>query len=276
MQGSQNLEVGLAVHTGLEILKAGKPLEEALKYADYEFTSATKKSARIVSKLQIQGWQSRWKNDGLTYLENELSFEFEDLRGVIDGIARDYNGKTVLVEHKTTESKLDESSFYWNRYDIPWQLDIYIHAAEKLGYTIDYCILDVIRVPPFKIAKATPKNKQQFYTRKGKYGDVGDPKPGTRLKAETMPEFQERVMKQLAAGVYDNFVRKEITRTKADVAATLNDWAEIVKLQQVESYPRSPGSCRMGRYECDFLPICMNETNLNNARLYQLRPRRSD
>lgn len=70
--------------------------------------------------------------------------------GVIDGLAVLKDGRTAIVEHKTTGEDISATSDYWTRLQFNGQLFLYVLAARANGWDVDTVIYDVIRKPAIR------------------------------------------------------------------------------------------------------------------------------
>lgn len=106
-------------------------------------------------------------------LEIPHSRTFEHV-GIIDGLAVLKDGRTAIVEHKTTGEDISPTADYWTRLQFNGQLFLYVLAARANGWDVDTVIYDVIRKPAIR-QKANETAEQ--------YGDR------LAADAEARPEF---------------------------------------------------------------------------------------
>jgi len=222
------------------------------------------------------GYHHRWKGVEYELLANEteriVDIGDDQLFGIWDKLIIDNQGRTCIVEHKTTRQNIDPGSRYWDRLVLNTQIDFYFLLACKLGIKIDYILYDVIRIPQLRPLRATPKNKRQYY----KTGDKkGSPRPGTRLKAENPSEFKQRLLAYVTENVYSMYVRKKLFRTQEDIRRTMDDFESLSIQLEVSNgsgaFPRNPNYCYAFNRECEFLPVCTGQTSIDNEQLYQIR-----
>jgi len=267
-QDDTALNMGTRVHTCLESWFARQWKD------DSSFSQLVVDSP--VLEATVLGYHHRWKNVKYTLLANEteriVDIGDDQLFGIWDKLIIDAQGRTCIVEHKTTRQGIDPGSRYWDRLVLNTQIDFYFLLAEKLGIKIDYILYDVIRIPQLRPLRATPKNKRQFY----KTGDKkGKPRPGTRLKPETPKEFKQRLLDYVVDNVYSMYIRKKIFRTQQDIDRTQTDFHDLAYTmgvcEDIGAYPRNPNYCYAFNRECEFLPVCTGTTDINNEQLYQLR-----
>ena len=70
--------------------------------------------------------------------------------GKIDGMATLRDGRTALVEHKTTGEDISPTAEYWTRLRFNGQLFLYVLAARAAGWDVDTVVYDVIRKPAIR------------------------------------------------------------------------------------------------------------------------------
>ncbi len=70
--------------------------------------------------------------------------------GVIDGLAVLKDGRTAIVEHKTTGEDVGATSDYWTRLRFNGQLLLYVLAARAYGWDVDTVVYDVTRKPAIR------------------------------------------------------------------------------------------------------------------------------
>ena len=70
--------------------------------------------------------------------------------GIIDGLAVLKDGRTAVVEHKTTGEDISPSADYWTRLRFNGQLFLYVLAARANGWDVDTVVYDVIRKPAIR------------------------------------------------------------------------------------------------------------------------------
>lgn len=70
--------------------------------------------------------------------------------GIIDALAILKDGRTAIVEHKTTGEDISATSDYWTRLQFNGQLMLYVLAARAHGWNVETVIYDVIRKPAIR------------------------------------------------------------------------------------------------------------------------------
>jgi len=267
------LEFGTGFHAGIETLAAGKSVAVARQSFNRE-ASKMREYERYLGEMLIVGYSSVYRDDGLAYEAIEEPWEFTagglTASGKFDGLVRDPQGDLWVMEHKTTRRDIEAGADYWQALGLNIQLDLYLLACAKLEIPVRGVIYDVIRVPKLRRLKATPKDKQEFYKRDGKYGKKGDPKPNTRLHPETKQEFQARVESYFVDNWPTLYRREKFLVEERDLDKALKDLQDVGTLINTGSRPRNPQSCFAYNTECAFLPVCQGEAGLDNTELYQI------
>lgn len=239
----------------------------------------------VIGKVLLRGYSARWGTGPRARREHieeikvvpVLSPSGEpdpelQLKGILDI-------SDPAVDHKTTTSLLGPDSPYWSRLERDPQPTIYLIIGDDTGANQDCIVWDVIRAPQLKPRKATPIEKRKFYVRGSKDGSKkpGDPKPGTYLTDETIPEFEERFAAQVEAAPDEFFVRETIRKTESQKEQTRYDiWAAgrlIRAAEQQEAFPRNTKSCDAFNRDCEYFDICHRGASPDNGELYRIRKR---
>jgi hypothetical protein len=207
----------------------------------------------------VAGWVMRWGNEPMEYVAVEVEFEmplvhpvtgetssFWVLGGKIDGIVKRAAKKSTL-EYKTTSEDKSPGSVYWQRLPMNSQISLYADGAVAVGHPPESCVYDVSLRPQQRPLKQNKKNPRD----------------------ETPDEFYVRILKDIAANPADYFSRGEIVRFENElVRARLDVWETAEQMRfAIDSgcHPRNPESCHNFNRSCAFLPICLGETQLENA-----------
>lgn len=190
-------------------------------------------------------------------------------RGAIDIETPEY-----VMDHKFTSANLTPT-FVKNLERNP-QAEEYLIAAQERGSKATYAIWDIIRSTPYRRRLATPEAEREFYKRKGKYGDVGDPKPGTYLEDETWEEFRQRIVDDIAAEPDKFFMRVRLDKTEEELDRRRYDlWGVAKQIEhsiEIGAFPRNEQRCpKFGG--CEFQPVCWEGVDPAQSELYQLRKR---
>lgn len=155
------LRFGSAFHKALEARANGATLEQA-----YEAAKADKRLEEPLELAKLYGLLcGYWSVYGSADSQNETiakmhpecqwTLEIPHSRtfqhvGVIDGLAVLKDGRTAIVEHKTTGEDISPTADYWTRLQFNGQLFLYVLAARANGWDVDTVIYDVIRKPAIR------------------------------------------------------------------------------------------------------------------------------
>lgn len=246
---------------------------------------------QALGQILLTGYAARYADQGLMFhaepiVEQRVWVPVQgpdgpaadmELVAVFDVVTYDLEGNTVVLEHKTTTSTLDDGSRFWGRFDLNLQVNLYYIIASDLGRTVGRFVLDAVRAPEMHRELATPPEQREFYKRDGKYGKVGDPRPGTRLADQTPDEFAAMVTDTVLGNPGAFYARRDLSPSPAELERTRADLYTVgrsmVHAVENDLYPRNLQSCYMFNRPCPYLPVCNGETSIENPRLYQVRPR---
>lgn len=259
---SQALRVGSAFHAALEADDNGD--DPATVIAD----SLTCEYDVALVMAMFARHRARYTEDSLKPVAAELPFDLPlanpatgratsvwRLAGVIDRIVELPDGRTALMEYKTTSRDISPGSDYWLRLHMDPQLSIYVLAARALGYEIDTILYDVTRRPMLKPLKATPEDKRKYNKK------TGELYRGQREEDEAPVEFLGRVAMDIDSRPDHYFARIEIARLEADLKACANEiWQQQLAIRNSQNaghFWRNPGAC-FQPFSCEYLPICQH------------------
>lgn len=279
------LRIGSMFHAGLEMVKAGFPIEEAEQtirntYAGTTcppWLSAEDFAVEMETAVAlVKGWHRRWGADMiLEYVAVEKDFHLPilnpatgaktptfEMAGKIDGIAKLPDGRLAIVEHKTAGESLDPESDYWKRLMLDNQISLYIIAARRLGYDVSCIVYDVTRKPAIR-PKAITKADRALATSQGHY--FGVKLTDTCPERETPAMFGARLLDDMAKRPEFYFARQEITRLADDLKEFEQElWSTQRTIRAAElderewgaaAWPRNTGACT-SMYRCPFLDVC--------------------
>lgn len=220
------------------------------------------------------------------------------LAGKIDAIATLADGRTAVVEHKTTGEDIGVDSDYWKRLRFDPQISGYCLGARHLGHDIQTVLYDVIRKPTIRPEKVTmvdadgfkivvDANGERVYLTnkagdKTKPRESGDAEKGYTLctRPQTPEEWWKKLSDDIAARPEFYFQRREIARIDSDMEeyeAELWATAELVREARTKQrWTRNTSAC-IGMSRCDFLDIChlgleIDETPEGFVRLSHVHP----
>lgn len=185
----------------------------------------------------------------------------------IDRIVRNLQGKTFIIETKTTSEDIDspDASYFKKLYLDP-QVSTYYLGAEVNGIKVESCIYDVIRKPNATPFKATPIEKRKYKTNGELYSSC-------RYEDETPGEFYTRIKEELSKNPQKYYIRKEITRSDNDLLEHMYDMhtvSESISLyRKIGKFPRHTNACTSTYGACVFLDVCTNKTTLEDTSKFE-------
>jgi hypothetical protein len=280
-QPSAEASFGTLIHKGLEAwwltAQDGGDGDERLDAALAAIAVEADPFDRAKASALLKGYTSRWEGEALTVLGVEVEFRAPlvnpetghvsrtwEVGGKIDAIARDADGRIVIVEHKTSSEDVSPGSDYWRRLTLNGQVSLYYDGAKALDYDIEGCLYDVIAVPGERPKKATPPESR-------KYKANGELYANQREHDETPDEFEARVALSLTA---EDFRRAPVPRLDADLEAARRDvwqWAAILRDTSRQGLaPRSPNACQQYGRLCAYLDVCSGQGSLDSGRFVRL------
>lgn len=245
---------------------------------------------KILGRVLLTAYATTWSDSGYTFHTAPLAEQRIEqpvlgpdgrpdpnmvFVAVLDVLAFDHDGRTVIAEHKTTGSKIDEDGPYWDRNRFGLQPQAYYLAATDDGRQVSYVLWDVVRSPQLVRQFATPPEKREFYKRAGKWGNVGDPKPGTFLRDETLAEYEARI-EQLVLGDPAAFLKRQKFYYSADQLEDIRAdiWAvgqQMLAARATGAYPRNLNSCMAYNRPCQYQPVCHSGVDIEDQNLYRIR-----
>jgi hypothetical protein len=269
---SDALTFGTAMHALLEAYWGGQE-SIALTGNDYD---------DVTLRCLYEGYKARWEaEDAERYERVGAEFGFEvplmnpetggvsktwKLAGKIDAIAKDRTtGRHIIVEHKTTSQDIGPGSDYWKKLPIDGQVSGYYVGAQSIGYEVDVCLYDVIRKPTIRPYKATPEENR-------KYKKDGTLYAGQHEFDESLGEWKERLMADIAERPDYYFARVEVVRMESDLAEYLYDmWAvgrEIADAERTGRFSRNPNACSVFG-SCEYFDVCTGCASLQDDTLFK-------
>ena len=259
------LGVGTATHDGLERFMLGDTLggilarvEETTRGPAWENEKAQIEWGRV--RAMLAAYFATWSAARANWepVEVEGSFQIATgtsmLAGKRDALMRHKpTGKLYLWEHKTASEDIDNvGTDYWQRLLLDRQLAIYQHdAAERFG-EVPAVLYDVIRKPG------------------------GSPRLKSRKKdateRESLAEFGERMAQTMLEDPGKYLVRREVHRTREEVAEVLAEMTETAG--EIDAYrgryPRNDNACKARYGICPFLGVCAGIDTLDSDKFVTL------
>jgi hypothetical protein len=231
----------------------------------------------------IAAYQSHWSGT-LSYQSTELELS-TPLRNpklrlvtILDGIAVDSAGRLVVVEHKTTSSDMSPGSWYYEKLTLNRQASAYLWAARENGFPVEHVEWDVIKKPSLR--RTATAIEPEYYSRAGKWGAVGDLKPGTGIPVESVAAFAKRVRDRMLAEPAAYFQRAPVVRMEDELESAIEDiealGEQVITAWETSAWPQNPDSCRAYGQLCEYHPICSRAASPDDRKLYQLRTKRKE
>lgn len=301
IESGDALVFGTAWHKAQELYyntrQNGDATPEGMAQAMFEAALSTAENWEefMVAKLQacISAFvEYYWGRDIIASMKPEVEFAYAidgtrtfEARGKIDGLATLTDGRTALVEHKTTSESVEPESQYWTRLRFNPQLCRYVLGARVLGVDCETVIYDVFRKPALNPKDAVKDvdekgdaivvdaNGDRCIKRDGTPKKTADAAKGERFltHAETPEEYCERLRADIASRPEFYFARREVTVTDAQLEAfTLQE--RMMAGQIVNARANARDAVKRGLpYEaafmmnvgkmtcdtCDYAPFCL-------------------
>jgi hypothetical protein len=265
---SRALSVGRAVHRGLELLALGKTLTDTLAAVTTECVDVDHVDLARV-RAMIRGHHARWSPTAGEWAHVAPEQEFGPIplglgtvKGKRDEIMRHVTSGKFIREYKTSSEDIaNVTSDFWLRIAIDAQVELYRWA------TASDCqiIYDVIRKPA-----GGPVLKKKIARRK----DESDESLAARKEAvrETIEEYEDRLVSEMAADPGKWLVRRVIHRTREQSEAIIEELRETV--DEIETYrglfPRNESACRSRFGTCVYLGVCGGTESLDSERFVKL------
>lgn len=250
-QDSDALRFGTAWHAAQELrareYRAGMDDAERAALAQRMFESALATAEDwdefTVATLQgaVAAFVETFREDLIDRMEPEIAFSYPidgsrtfEARGKIDGIATLRDGRTALVEHKTTSEGIEEADApYWARLRLNLQLCRYVKGARAMGRDVETVVYDVFRKPAIRPKEAVQEvdadgipvvldaDGNRCLKRDGTPKRTADRAKGERIptRPETPEEFADRLRADILARPGFYFQRREVTVTEDQLAS---------------------------------------------------------
>jgi len=195
------------------------------------------------------------------------------LLGKIDGVVKNPDGTLWVLEHKTAS---DITANYLERLWGDYQLKIYVHLLQQLGFPVVGSIYDIVKKPTIRQKREQPEETEAEF--KIRYDEAcSKNKSGkTNIKrelgkpAESDESYIDRIIEWYAQSSPDNltFHREEIFFTEKDKEEISNFlWfatQNFLFCQRAGYFPRNTANC-MNKYNslCEYHKLCSSDENPN-------------
>lgn len=249
------LTFGTLVHSALEAWWSTCSLDAALEHVN----------GSPEAYALIAGYHARWIDEPLETLAVEREFSvlvgdpsghsvgMFELRGKIDAIAKDVDGRVWLVEHKTSSMDISPGSQYWQQLRLDAQVSNYMLGAEAMGYSPVGCLYDVIK-------KATPKRHVATPVDQRRYTKGGILYANQRDADESEDEYKTRLLASISPGWYQ---RGTIVRLESEHREAHQDlWSTYLAISACSrhgAWTRNPEACFAYNRACDYWELCTHQ-----------------
>lgn len=292
----QALRVGTAWHMGMESRWKGKTYDEALQSALATSDALDAYTTATIASL-LAGYYWYWgERETFGKLLPELKFDYKltgsrtfSAAGKIDGLGSLQDGRSGLIEAKTTSDSLAPESDYWLRLRFNAQVHQYVSAAREGGWDISEVLYDVCRKPSIRPKMINDLDSEgrkiildqsgkRVFLKNGEPRQGGDTKLGYYIKEhrETPEEFGDRLLRDIQSRPEFYFQRREVPILDDELAAfesqrlmigrsIIHARAEEQKLRRPEdAWPRNveTKNCKF----CAYQSFCLQNlsVDLNN------------
>jgi hypothetical protein len=217
---------------------------------------------RIKAEELIRGYHARWSDDTYETISVEQEFQIpieggHTLGGKFDALARK-DGKTYIIEHKTTSESLEPGGDYYQRVcTLDSQVSTYYRAAKALGHDVTSCVYDcILRIAlrPYKAGK-------------------------TRKADETAEEFRLRVRAAIADEPERYYARYAIVRTERDETEAASDLRRTIRHLEIaveEGSYRNTESCKSFGSPCQYISVCSGLDSMDNVLKFRKSERENE
>lgn len=243
-----SLDIGTAVHKGLETGSIEKALKTFVKPDVYPTTQAEAdqlETNRALVTAMLTGYLARYEPFDSEKTQNEIKFDIPIInpktkatsksftfQGKVDALTI-IDGQYWLVEYKTS-GKVDNN--YFERLEIDDQITSYIYALQR---TMNIKIAGVI----YRVIK----------------------KPGIKqTQKETLAQYHERLLKDYQERPDFYYFESKFYRSQEDLAKFENDlWyftQQLLYEKRQDINTRNASRC-MDFGTCTYFPICTNQVD---------------
>lgn len=287
------LSFGSAWHRAMDARWKGLPADTALLSGIGQGESPLDELAVAVLSGLLAGYYAAYQADPIRELAPEQEFRFPlagsrtfDSAGKIDGLGRKHDGRSVLLEHKTTSDSVAPESDYWLRLRFNSQILQYVDAARALGHAVEEVLYDVAKKPairPKTIPELDEQGRKIVMDAAGLRVMKKDGTPresagdGMKVQArlETPEEFNRRLTEDAMARPEFYFARREVPVLDQDLDEFRIQRLEISRMilsmrrsSRFAAHPRHawPRNCsEMTCGFCEFKEFCLQNISIDPA-----------
>ncbi len=222
------LRLGSAWARAMEVRWEGADYDGALVSAIPEWVDLDEYSCATVAAL-LAGYYDYYgpiEEMGKMHPEQQFGYELGHgftAEGKLDTLGTLADGRSGIIEGKTTRDSLRPDSDYWLRLSFNMQLYQYTLAARREGWDIAVVLYDVTRKPSIKPKEVNnldsegrkivlDQKGQRVFLKNGEPKQGGDTKKGHSIKShvESPDEFSDRLWRDTLARPDFYFVRREV------------------------------------------------------------------
>lgn len=288
------LRMGSAGHVGLDALKLGKELYQALEdVADFYATTPEGVEAydwaieRETVECLVTGYHWRWGDAPLSVMVSEQAFRIPllnpdtgapstiwELAGKVDGIVELEDGRQAVLEHKFISDDLAQDGDYWRRLQLDSQISLYTYAARQLGYDVQAVMYDCVRKPTIRpstvpildedgLKIVLDESGQRVYNKPRKKSDdfgpprqTGDTALGYTLQGRPMTpeEWADKLLGDIKQRPEWYYARVEVARLDSDLWEMQGEVWDIQKTLR-EAQAKGAWYKTVSRDTCPFCPF---------------------
>lgn len=294
-QDSIALRVGSAWARAMEARWNGATFEDALAAAVPEGCGFNEYEMATISGLLAAYYDVYGQKENFGKLHPEVQFQSDlengfTAEGKMDGLGSLQDGRSAIIESKTTSDSIAPDSDYWLRLSFNLQVHQYISEARKLGWDVACVYYDVTRKPmiqPKQVNDLDEEGRKIVIDSAGirqfrKDGitpiEGGSTEKGWVIKThiETPEEFCDRLYKDVLLRPDFYFCRREVpvidqevesfSRQRTAIAGLIVALreTEATEARDPEAWPRnvSEHTCDF----CQFKTFCLQNlsVDLNN------------
>ena len=274
------LHLGDRFHHGLDLLKNGATIEEAVEQV-WDIYQNVPPWVRDIEAWEIErekcvrlliGWHAL--TEPLDVVQSEVPFEAKirnpetghatgrfRLTGIVDGIARLADGRLAVLEHKTTSKSLDLHGDYVRRLRVDAQISRYLLAVrDDLNIDVRTVLYDIVRKPTIKPRMITQKAARILKEEGTYFGELITDFP-RNPRRESPEMYGARLSAELVAYPERYFLRLEVPRLEQDLEDAAGElWEQqrsIARALRSGRFYRNDNAC-LSPYRCEFASLCLS------------------
>ena len=259
------LRIGSAWARAMEARWNGKSYDEALADAVPEGCGFDEYTMATISALLAAYYDVYGQAETFGSLHPEVQFKSDlsegwTAEGKIDGLGSLKDGRSAIIESKTTSDSVAPDSGYWQRLSFNSQVLQYVKEARVLGWDIACVYYDVTRKPMIQPKQVNDLDEQGLKIVEDVAGvrqfrkdgvtpiQSGDAEKGWTIKShiETAEEFCDRLYKDVLSRPDFYFCRKEVPVIEQELESFRRQRLAIAgmikSLRESESWMRIAGA----------------------------------